>query len=118
MLANVAAAEELEKRGQPCMYRVHDQPDKARVDALREVLEGLGLKLPKGQVPKPQTFTRILDQVKGTEAAPMVSELILRAQAQAAYSPRTSAISVWLWPATPISPRRSGAMPTSWCIAA
>lgn len=87
ILANVAAAEELEKRGQPCMYRVHDQPDKARVDALREVLEGLGLKLPKGQVPKPQTFTRILDQVKGTEAAPMVSELILRAQAQAAYSP-------------------------------
>src|SRR5690625_3828068 len=87
ILANVAAATELEKRRQPCMYRVHDQPDKARVDALREVLEGLGLKLAKGQVPKPQTFTRILDQVKGSEAAPMVSELILRAQAQAVYSP-------------------------------
>lgn len=87
ILANVAAATELEKRRQPCMYRVHDQPDKARVDALREVLEGLGLKLAKGQVPKPQTFTRILDKVKGTEAAPVVSELILRAQAQAVYSP-------------------------------
>src|SRR5690554_457564 len=30
ILANVAAATELEKRRQPCMYRVHDQPDKAR----------------------------------------------------------------------------------------
>lgn len=87
ILANVAAAKELEKRRQPCMYRIHDQPDKARVDALRDVLEGLGLKLAKGQVPKPRTFNRILDQVKGSEAAPMVSELILRAQAQAVYSP-------------------------------
>ncbi|MDF2095752.1 ribonuclease R [Aquibaculum arenosum] len=85
--ANVAAAQELEKRRQPCMYRVHDQPDKARVDALREVLDGLGLRLAKGQVPQPKTFTRILEQVKGTEAATMVSELILRAQAQAVYSP-------------------------------
>ena len=40
--ANVAAAEALEKRHQPCMYRVHDQPDPARVEALREFLEGLG----------------------------------------------------------------------------
>jgi len=85
--ANVAAAQELEKRRQPCMYRVHDQPDKARVEALREVLDGLGLRLAKGQVPQPKLFTRILEQVKDTDAAPMVSELVLRAQAQAVYSP-------------------------------
>ena len=41
--ANVAAAEALEERRQPCMYRVHDQPDPARIEALREFLDGLGL---------------------------------------------------------------------------
>ena len=36
--ANVAAAEALEKRRWPCMYRVHDQPDATRIEALREFL--------------------------------------------------------------------------------
>src|SRR3546814_9532415 len=33
--ANVAAAKELERLRQPCMYRVHDKPDPVRLAALR-----------------------------------------------------------------------------------
>ena len=40
--ANVAAAETLERLRQPCMYRVHDAPDPAKLEALREFLDGLG----------------------------------------------------------------------------
>src|SRR5471030_2824166 len=39
--ANVAAAETLERLKQPCMYRVHDSPDPAKLAALREFLAGL-----------------------------------------------------------------------------
>jgi len=90
ILANVAAAEELEARHLPCMYRVHDAPDPAKLDALRDFLDELGipgLALAKGQVIRPALFNRILEQARGTQEAPIVNELVLRSQAQAAYSP-------------------------------
>ena len=85
--ANVAAAEALEKRHQPCMYRVHDQPDPARVEALRQFLDGLGLKLARGQVIRPKHFTRLLEQAKATPYAAMIHTLTLRSQMPAVYSP-------------------------------
>jgi len=85
--ANVAAAEALNRSKIPCMYRIHDVPSEERLEALREVLEGLALKLPRGQTVKPAQFNRILARVAGTPAAPLVNEMILRTQAQAEYSP-------------------------------
>ena len=85
--ANVAAAETLEARRQPCMYRVHDRPDPVRVDALRDFLDSLGLRLAKGQVMQPRHFTQMIVKARGTPHEMLVSELVLRAQAQAVYSP-------------------------------
>ena len=51
VLANVAAAQALEHRQMPCMYRVHDQPDLAKLEALREFLGTLGIPLPAGPGP-------------------------------------------------------------------
>ncbi|MEX2628814.1 MAG: ribonuclease R [Tistlia sp.] len=85
--ANVAAASELESRQRPCMYRVHDVPDEAKVAALREILATLDLKLAKGQVIRAASFGRILEMAAGQPYAQMVSELILRSQSQAIYSP-------------------------------
>ncbi len=85
--ANVAAAETLEERRTLCMYRVHDEPAPEKIDALREFLAGLGYKLAKGQVLRPQHFTQILDKAAGTPESRLVSEVVLRSQAQALYSP-------------------------------
>ena len=85
--ANVAAAEALEKRRQPCMYRVHDQPDPARIEALRQFVEGLNLKLARGQVIRPKHFTRLLEQAKATPYAATIHTLVLRSQMPAVYSP-------------------------------
>lgn len=85
--ANVAAAEALEKKHWPCMYRVHDQPEATRVEALREFLETLDLRLAKGQVLRPKHFTQLLEQAKGSPYAEMISTLVLRSQAQAVYAP-------------------------------
>jgi len=85
--ANVAAAEALEKRRWPCMYRVHDQPDPTRIEALREFLDGLDLHLPRGQAIRPAHFTRLLQKAAKTPYADMINSLVLRSQSQAVYSP-------------------------------
>jgi ribonuclease R len=90
ILANVAAAEELEARHRPSLYRVHDAPAPDRVDALRQALADIGvpgLALAKGQVLRPELFNRVLARVAGRPEAPVVNDLVLRAQAQAAYGP-------------------------------
>jgi len=88
--ANVAAAETLERLNRPCMYRVHDSPDPAKLAALGEFLESLGVpgaKLARGQVIRPHHFNEILRRVAGTPYATLVPQLVLRSQAQAVYSP-------------------------------
>src|SRR5215831_18786171 len=90
ILANVAAAEELEARRQPCMYRVHDAPEPEKVEALRVFLEETeipGLALARGQAITPELFNRVLRRAAGTAEAALVNDLVLRCQAQAAYSP-------------------------------
>jgi ribonuclease R len=72
------------------MYRVHDAPDPEKVEALRMFLEDMGvpgLALAKGQAPKPEAFNRILRRAAETQEAALVNDLVLRCQAQAAYSP-------------------------------
>jgi ribonuclease R len=85
--ANVAAAEALERKDAPCMFRVHDQPSPEKVEGLREVLSSVGVKLAKGQVIKPEVFQRIVSQVIGKPEARTVNMAVLRSQAQAEYSP-------------------------------
>lgn len=86
--ANVAAAEALEERKAAAMYRVHDQPSREKLESLREFLETLDLRLPRGQgVMRPRDFNRILARVEGRPEARMVNEVVLRSQAQAAYDP-------------------------------
>ena len=85
--ANVAAAEALERKDAPCMFRIHDQPSQEKVEGLREVLSSVGIKLAKGQVIKPEVFQRIVAQVIGKPEARTVNMAVLRSQAQAEYSP-------------------------------
>ena len=86
ILANVAAAETLEERRQALLYRVHDEPSLAKLSALSEFLQTIGIKLAKGQVLRPAQFNGILGRVKDTEHEHLVNEVVLRTQAQAEYA--------------------------------
>ena len=86
ILANVAAAETLEKAGSPLIYRAHDEPSLEKMRALGEVLASIGIKLPKEGALKPALFNRILANVEGTEHQAFINEVVLRSQAQAEYS--------------------------------
>ena len=87
ILANVCAAESLEKQRSLLLYRVHDEPSLEKMEALRDFLESIGIDLPKGATPKPELFNRILARVRGTENENLTNEVVLRSQAQAEYNP-------------------------------
>lgn len=84
--ANVAAAETLEQNRTPVVYRIHDRPGKEKLAALRDFLASLDLSIPKGEGLKPADFNRVLMRAKTLPVADLVSEVVLRAQAQAEYN--------------------------------
>jgi ribonuclease R len=86
ILANVAAAEMLEKKALPLIYRVHDEPSLEKVHALQEFLRTLDLPFAKGGPLRPSLFNRVLANVQGEDYEALVNEVILRSQAQAEYS--------------------------------
>jgi ribonuclease R len=86
IFANVAAAETLERARTPLIYRVHDEPAPEKLEALREFLATIDIRLAKGQALRPGDFNKILARVKGTEHEQLVNEVVLRTQAQAEYS--------------------------------
>jgi ribonuclease R len=87
VLANVAAAEELERLHTPCLYRVHAPPSDEKLEALRGFLSTLGISLPPGNHLHPRDFDRVLRRYAGAPEAQLISEVMLRSQSQAAYSP-------------------------------
>src|SRR5271166_483137 len=87
VLANVCAAEELERLHLPCMYRIHAPPSDEKLDSLRAFLHGLGISLPPGDQVHPRDLDRVLKKFAGTDAALLVNEVMLRSQSQAEYSP-------------------------------
>ena len=48
ILANVAAAEELFNNKSYFLYRIHEEPEKEKVNTLREVIKSCGLSFSKG----------------------------------------------------------------------
>jgi ribonuclease R len=87
IMANVAAAESLEKARSPLIYRIHEQPSKEKLYAFSDYLRTIGMSFAKGQVVKPATFNRILAQAKSGPNEAVMNDVVLRTQAQAVYAP-------------------------------
>ena len=85
--ANVCAAETLERKKQPLIYRIHDAPSLAKLESLREFLKTLGIPLAKAGQLRPHHFNSILQQVADKDYNALVSQVVLRSQSQAEYSP-------------------------------
>lgn len=91
VLANVAAASALEDKRDPkrypCVYRIHDVPSLDKLESAREFLEGFHLSLPKTGVAKPAQINHVLQKAETLDYSHLISQVILRAQSQAVYSP-------------------------------
>ncbi len=87
VLANVAAAEVLEQKKSPLIYRVHEQPSKEKLFGFSDFLRTVNIDFAKGQVMKPGVFNRILAKAKGGPHEAVMNDVVLRTQAQAVYAP-------------------------------
>lgn len=87
VLANVAAAEELERLRRPLLYRVHEEPTAEKLDALREVAEASGFTLARGQVLQTRHLNRLLEQAEGSDYDELINMTALRSMQQAYYHP-------------------------------
>ena len=84
--ANVSAAETLEARRTPLIYRIHDEPSPEKLQALGDFLATLDIAWTRGETVRTERFNRLLDQVRDTPNADIVNEVVLRTQMQAHYS--------------------------------
>jgi ribonuclease R len=85
LLANRLVAKELSERDVPALYRVHEDPSEAKIQALQKALGKLGYELDLAHA-EPQDLQAILRQAAGKPEAELVSTLLLRSLKQARYS--------------------------------
>ncbi len=86
ILANVAAAETLEKARVPLIYRVHDEPSMEKLARAARIPRHARHALRQGRRGARVELQRILDRVKGRDTEQLVNEVVLRTQAQAEYA--------------------------------
>jgi ribonuclease R len=84
--ANVSAAETLEAKKTPLIYRIHDTPSPEKVQALADFLQTLAIPWSKGEAPRTDRFNKLLDETRETPNGDIVNEVVLRTQMQAIYS--------------------------------
>jgi ribonuclease R len=87
ILTNVAAARALEDKGMACMYRVHEPPSPAKLEALRDFLKPLGFSIPQAKQMEPKLFRKVLEEAEANPLSELISTVILRSQSQARYDP-------------------------------
>lgn len=85
--ANVAAAEALEEKRAPLIYRVHDVPSTEKLTGLSDFLRTLNIKLNVHATVKTAQLTGILERAAGTENKELINEIMLRSQSLAIYDP-------------------------------
>ncbi len=84
--ANVSAAETLEAKRTPLIYRIHDTPSQEKVQALVDFLQTLDIAWSKGEAPRTDRFNKLLAETREGPNAEIVNEVVLRSQMQAIYS--------------------------------
>ena len=86
LLANESVAAALEQAGAPAIYRIHETPDAAKVEAFGAFVAALGHDLgAAGGAVTPRHFQRLVDRVAGSAVERPVALLMLRTMQQARY---------------------------------
>ena len=85
--ANISVALTLTNASYPCIYRIHDLPDEAKIDTLCMVLEELGYVGEYDSFKDPwKFFQNVINQVTGRDDEDYLMSLLKRTQRKAKYS--------------------------------
>ena len=85
ILANEVVAGHLEENDISSLYRVHEEPDPAKVEEFAEIVRGFGLKFEPKKA-QPIEFQKFISSIEGRPEERMLSYLMLRSFKQAKYS--------------------------------
>jgi ribonuclease R len=85
--ANEAVAEHLTGKKIPCPYRVHGEPDPAKVEEFRRFVHNFGYTLRGSGKLHPRDFQDLAEQVAGKPEERMIHHMMLRSMRKAEYSP-------------------------------
>ncbi len=88
LAANETVAEHMEKKEQPFLYRVHEQPSDEKIERLNNLLATFSLHLAPNEAGEvaPKDVQQVLEKVKGRPEERIVSAVSLRSMQQARYA--------------------------------
>lgn len=113
LAANEAVAESLSRAQRPVLYRIHERPDPAKLEAFTDAAKALGLMLPRSEV-NPAWFAEVIRQAGNSPMEYIVNNLLLRTMQQARYAPENVGHFGLAAPFTSISPHRSAVIRIWW----
>ena len=85
LITNETVAAHLKRHAAPGVFRVHGKPDPERISMFCEVAKSFGYELDEESASSPKQLSRFLRRIDGTDEAPLLRYLLLRAMQQAIY---------------------------------
>lgn len=85
ILANIAAANFMEKHKEPALYRIHATPSEEKLTSFRTFLSEFGLTLGGGRKPTTKDYAELLEKVKDRPDHELIQTMLLRSLSQAVY---------------------------------
>jgi ribonuclease R len=90
LLANVCAADQLQKKNIPTLYRVHDVPDAQKIESLKDFLKAFGLRIEGAEIPTAKDYSKLIERIQGRPDVHILQTVMLRSLRQAVYSPNNA----------------------------
>ena len=88
LLANETVAAHLDSQGIPVLYRVHEDPDPAKVETFEAFISTLGYSLSsRSEQLAPRDFQKLVEKIRGKPEEKPIAFLLLRTMQKARYDP-------------------------------
>ena len=85
IMANVCAAQYIEKNQAEALFRVHDKPDEDRLLTFRNYLREIGIEFSATAEPNPHAFTQVINKTANRVDKELIQTMLLRSMKQAVY---------------------------------
>jgi ribonuclease R len=86
LVANETVAQHLDESKTPTLYRIHEEPDPAKVEQFEEFISTLGYGLSRSaEDVKPRDFQRLVERMRGTPEEKPIAFIMLRTMQKARY---------------------------------
>jgi len=86
LVCNETVAEEMYWAEVPFLYRIHEEPDEEKIEALNKILSNFGYLIKGSQEIHPKELQKITKEIKGKKEEVLINTIILRSLKKARYS--------------------------------